>query len=103
MLAAGEDHPDGILLFNRGYVTGTGQWVKNVHRVKDCKGDHCPIHNPSAHSMRAFPTNIRIPGMFGIKPLHMERICPHGIGHPDPDDINVAIVGVHGCDGCCAS
>jgi hypothetical protein len=33
----------------------------------------------------------------------MERVCPHGVGHPDPDDINV-ILGpekVHGCDGCC--
>lgn len=29
----------------------------------------------------------------------MERICPHGVGHPDPDDINPD--GVHGCDGCC--
>jgi hypothetical protein len=29
-----------------------------------------------------------------------ERICPHGIGHPDPDDI-YAQGHVHGCDGCC--
>lgn len=42
----------------------------------------------------------------------MERICPHGVGHPDPDHIafvervagkDVASVeAVHGCDGCCA-
>lgn len=41
----------------------------------------------------------------------MERTCPHGIGHPDPDDMafkalrmNSAMAraeGVHGCDGCC--
>jgi hypothetical protein len=34
----------------------------------------------------------------------MERICDHGIGHPDPDDIRVRErwdEGVHGCDGCC--
>lgn len=43
----------------------------------------------------------------------MERICPHGIGHPDPDDIafkrNRPRFGedmakadsIHGCDGCC--
>lgn len=30
----------------------------------------------------------------------MERICPHGVGHPDPDDTNPDTV--HGCDGCCA-
>jgi hypothetical protein len=29
-----------------------------------------------------------------------ERICPHGVGHPDPDDI-FAQDHVHGCDGCC--
>lgn len=29
----------------------------------------------------------------------MERMCPHGIGHPDPDEITLDVV--HGCDGCC--
>jgi len=33
----------------------------------------------------------------------MERVCPHGIGHPDPDDFksNDKYESVHGCDGCC--
>lgn len=33
----------------------------------------------------------------------MERICPHGIGHPDPDEINLDENGrsVHGCCGIC--
>ena len=32
----------------------------------------------------------------------MERICEHGVGHPDPDDKRVREGdGVHGCDGCC--
>jgi hypothetical protein len=37
----------------------------------------------------------------------MERVCPHGIGHPDPDSmewlhrIGVPDDGVHACDGCC--
>jgi predicted kinase len=39
-----------------------------------------------------------------------ERICPHGIGHPDPDDLHFKRLmagtdevpdAVHGCDGCC--
>jgi hypothetical protein len=37
-----------------------------------------------------------------------ERICPHGIGHPDPDDLEYRrkkglpdSKGIHGCDGCC--
>ena len=41
----------------------------------------------------------------------MERICPHGVGHPDPDHLSFLerLFGeettrhesVHGCDGCC--
>ena len=41
-----------------------------------------------------------------------ERICPHGIGHPDPDTLqhisqerskgDAEAEAVHGCDGCCA-
>jgi hypothetical protein len=33
----------------------------------------------------------------------MERLCEHGVGHPDPDEINLGLGGraVHGCDGCC--
>jgi hypothetical protein len=42
----------------------------------------------------------------------VERVCPHGVGHPDPDPDSVARLaestggahhGVHGCDGCCAT
>jgi hypothetical protein len=37
----------------------------------------------------------------------MERVCPHGIGHPDPDSlewlhrIDTPDDGAHSCDGCC--
>lgn len=35
----------------------------------------------------------------------MERVCEHGVGHPDPDDVKVQAGGwtetIHGCDGCC--
>ena len=81
------------------YTTGTGQTMVNVHREEDCKGNHCPIHNPSDHLMKDFPTHWR-----GDRRI-MERICPHGVGHPDPDDLTVKsndIEGVHGCDGCCS-
>lgn len=35
----------------------------------------------------------------------MERICPHGVGHPDPDEIDLEVnaKGIHGCDGCCSA
>lgn len=39
----------------------------------------CVIHKPSDHHMRDWPLNFR--GDTGV----MERICPHGWGHPDPD------------------
>lgn len=90
------------------YVTGTGQKL-NVHEKKDCRGEHCVIHNPSDHHMKDYPTNWR-PDRY-----LMERICPHGVGHPDPDDIkfkmdnymggrfpeHIIASTIHGCDGCC--
>lgn len=77
------------------------QQVLTTHDASKCKGSHCCIHNPSDHSMRTWPLNWRDDK--GV----MERICPHGIGHPDPDDAayNISIgreyLTVHGCDGCC--
>lgn len=63
------------------------------------------MHNRTAHSMRGFPQNWR--GDRGLT----ERVCPHGVGHPDPDHMawfvgkfgeKAAIVeSIHGCDGCC--
>lgn len=39
----------------------------------------------------------------------MERLCKHGIGHDDPDDleyrksVGMEASGIHGCDGCCGA
>lgn len=72
-----------------------------THSPDQCAGQHCCIHNPSDHHMREWPFNWREDTKV------MERICPHGVGHPDPDDAahNVRIgkeyKTVHGCDGCC--
>lgn len=90
------------------YITGTGQVIGRVHEKTDaCVEFGCPIHSPSNHHMKGWPTNWRSGGMFDIKPPHMERICKHGIGHPDPDSaafmkrVHNLDVGVHGCCGCC--
>lgn len=79
-----------------------GQTVlTNVHPESACAGEHCVLHNPSDHHMLGWPTMWR-----GDKGL-MERTCPHGVGHPDPDDMAFhkrngrEHLGVHGCDGCC--
>jgi hypothetical protein len=69
-----------------------------THRPEVCAGDVCCIHNPSNHPLRN-SSQVWRPDK-GI----VERICPHGIGHPDPDDVKVRFdryARVHGCDGCC--
>ena len=72
-----------------------------THAPDQCSGEHCCIHNPSNHPLRDAPMHWR-------SDKHvMERICEHGIGHDDPDDVahrkrmGVKHAGVHGCDGCC--
>jgi hypothetical protein len=84
------------------YKTGTGQTV-NVHEEKDCKGAFCCIHNPSNHKMMHWPTHWRDDRKL------MERMCKHGIGHPDPDDLAYKYSlgmdkseSIHGCCGCCS-
>lgn len=72
-----------------------------THPPEACAGRHCCIHNPSDHHMKDWDYNWR-------EDLNlMERLCPHGVGHPDPDDvaykrsIGLEHLAVHGCDGCC--
>lgn len=95
--------------------------LHNVHPADVCAGRACVIHHPTEHHMRDWPILWRNDrGIF-------ERICEHGVGHPDPDQyaywrqareswrppINADIIdglpvsnpfdgiGIHGCDGCC--
>lgn len=81
------------------------------HLPSKCKGTICCFHNPSKHHMVDWQLNIRL-DRGGLT----ERICPHGIGHPDPDSLEwlkrrakvnkrgekVSDGGIHGCDGCCS-
>jgi len=75
------------------------------HPLARCEGHACCVHNPSDHHMRGWRQHWRDDAQ------KMERLCPHGIGHPDPDDLayqeqvchaNVALARIHGCDGCCS-
>lgn len=81
-----------------------GQTVlSNVHDESKCAGRPCVLHNPSDHHMREWPM------LFRADRHLMERTCPHGVGHPDPDDLSWHVSegrewqGVHGCcaEGCC--
>lgn len=69
-----------------------------IHSKELCMGP-CPFHSPSNHHMRKWPKNVRID-----KSFLTERICKHGVGHPDPDSLkwlNDKAMQIHGCDGCC--
>jgi len=98
-----------------------GQHLVGVHPAAACAGRVCVIHAPTAHHMRDWPIHWHH-GIF-------ERICPHGVGHPDPDqyphwaqraaawrpslaadildgpaEVNPwPDMGVHGCCGCCSA
>jgi hypothetical protein len=62
----------------------------------------CVIHSPSPGHMSDWPLNWRSDR--GI----MERICKHGVGHPDYDQaqynirMGLEFANTHGCCGCCA-
>ena len=75
-----------------------------AHDEKQCAGGSCVLHNPSWHLMRDWPTYFR-----GDRLFLVERMCEHGVGHPDPDSARFLIesgrdetAGIHGCDGCCS-
>ena len=87
-----------------------------VHDASLCEGEHCCYHNPSDHHMVDWTLHVRLDRLAWSKtedrPVGVltERICPHGIGHPDPDSLAWLIAngaseyeGIHGCDSCCRS
>ena len=73
--------------------------VLRTHSSEACiPGAPCAIHHRSEHDMRQFPQLWC--GAHGI----LERVCPHGATHPDPDDAVVHAqesYKIHLCDGCC--
>lgn len=72
--------------------------VLRAHNADACMSDTCTLHKRTNHHMRSWPQNWRQDRYF------MERLCPHGVGHPDPDEPKLQTSkyeGVHGCDGCC--
>jgi hypothetical protein len=93
-------------------IDSHGTVLKHVHLRQDCDNlrdavPTCVLHAPTDHHMRSWLLNWR-------QDRHIfERICEHGVGHPDPDQFafweythgeeDAGFMGVHGCDGCCAS
>lgn len=60
-----------------------GSAIVTVHRPDVCEGMICALHSPTRHAMRDWP--IRWRGQ-PRSSRRLERVCPHGVGHPDPDD-----------------
>ncbi len=56
-----------------------GEGELTTHPEEKCQGRPCCVHSPSDHHMRDWEMNWRADT--GV----MERVCPHGVGHPDPD------------------
>lgn len=85
------------------YTLPDGTKLVNVHSRTKCEGRHCVIHNQSGHHMREYPLVWNDASRF------FERVCPHGVRHPDPDGMAFQLSlptgddgwAVHGCDGCC--
>ncbi|KQO98893.1 hypothetical protein [Leifsonia sp. Leaf264] len=94
---------------NRDYDlwTGFGSGVLRTHARSQCSGTPCCLHAPSDHPLTGSPMSWLDDRMM------MERICEHGIHHPDPDDLDykrrvlnpaLYLAGdyeTHDCDGCC--
>jgi hypothetical protein len=85
------------------WTDGPGdRFLTNVHDIHACSGVGCAVHDrPSSHRLASAPLNWREDRNI------LERICEHGVGHPDYDSaiylesIGQGIENVHGCDGCC--
>lgn len=86
-----------------GYFTELGDtYLNNVHDPRACEGRGCAVHDhPSDHALNRAPLNWREDRNI------LERVCKHGVGHPDFDSAEyLASIGRgfendHGCDGCC--
>jgi hypothetical protein len=90
-----------------------GNRIGGVHFRYECGDTPCVLHNPTDHSMRGFSLHWRDDRSI------FERVCEHGIGHPDPDQFEywkeneksnrfveagwADAMMVHGCDGCCVT
>lgn len=89
------------VVLNNEMFDDFGRVIGGIHDPDKCLGKVCIIHNPTIHCMSNFPLLWRNDSKL------FERICSHGIGHPDPDQLDywkemgMEWRGAHGCDGCC--
>jgi len=65
-----------------------------LHAADSCIGT-CPFHKPTEHSMSDWPST------FNWDMMRLDRVCEHGLHHPDPDTPQELCSVEHECDGCC--
>lgn len=99
-----EDPTQGFIASSTDAVLGAAMGdalLVNIHPAWRCAGRPCVIHAPTEHHMRTWLLHWRDDRTI------FERMCPHLVGHPDPDQITFwretgqEEQAVHGCDGCC--
>lgn len=80
--------------------------IVGVHTTLDClRMPSCALHRRSDHHLRHFPQVHQLIANSPESVVHswwgpMQRMCPHGIGHPDPDNSYHILHNID-CDGCC--
>ena len=81
------------------HVLESGQEL-TTHRKGDCVGSYCVIHRPMPGPWDSWPRQWRTDRRI------MERVCPHGVGHPAAEQHEFwmrtgrGYEWVHGCCGC---
>jgi hypothetical protein len=87
-----EESPDSGAVFRLG----------NTHQPSQCSDHPCVIHNTGS----LHPLTME-PAFWNAEQGCIERVCYHGVHHPDRDDEAYYISMGHGsrdhddCDGCC--
>lgn len=82
------------------FVSLDGEYrLTNVHpETAECHQHGCVVHSPSTWALSEAPLNWRTDrGIF-------ERICEHGVGHPDIDTVDWLMRhgrGAEAAHGCC--
>ena len=89
---------------NRTYVIVPGQIdakrYLHHHDIFSCEGEFCPLHRPKPGAWDSWPLLWRSDRRI------MERVCPHGCGHPAVEQLDHWTAtgrmyqAVHGCCGC---
>lgn len=74
----------------------SGQLLQTHAITAECARRYCTFHNPSAHPL------ANAPRIWDPNYSIVLRVCPCGIGHPDPDDLRTEHMTdcICGCD-CC--